>query len=81
VKAFGCPSEPKTLRDKDGEKAVTYGPCDRGSEVILYTMEGHGHHWPGGKSALPERLVGKNTAKLKGTDVIWEFFKDHAKVD
>lgn len=81
AKALGCPSEPKTLRDESGVKAVAYGPCDRGSEVILYTIEGHGHHWPGGKSALPESLAGKNTAKFKATDVIWEFFRRHSAVD
>jgi polyhydroxybutyrate depolymerase len=46
--------------------------------VIFYTVEGAGHTWPGGKSLLPERIVGKTTYKIKATDVIWEFFKSHA---
>ena len=66
---------------KDGATGIAYGLQGEAAKVILYTIEGHGHYWPGGKSALPQRLAGKNTAKLKATDVIWEFFKRHAKVD
>ena len=81
TQALGCQSEPKSRRDEDYVKVVGYGPCEQGSEVVLYTLEGHGHHWPGGRSALPESLAGKNTTKLKATEVIWEFFKWQAKVD
>jgi len=81
AQALGCPSEPKSRRDEGGVKAVGYGPCEQGSEVVAYTLEGHGHHWPGGESALPESLAGRNATKLRATDVIWEFFKGHAKVD
>jgi len=51
------------------------------SSIVVYTIEGHGHHWPGGKSALPESLAGKNTARLTATDVIWEFFRSHPRVE
>jgi polyhydroxybutyrate depolymerase len=77
VKMVRCPEKPHVVYDKDGARGVAYGfPGDTDS-VVLYTIAGHGHHWPGGKSALPESLAGKNTAKLKATDVIWEFFKRH----
>jgi len=79
VKLLGCPAEPKVLYDKDGVKAVVYAPGRGGSEVVSYTIEGMGHTWPGGKSLLPERLVGKMTHKIKATDVIWEFFQNHPK--
>ena len=77
VKLAGCPEEPHVLYDKDGTRGVAYGCAGAPPSVILYTIAGHGHHWPGGKSALPESLVGKNTAGLKATDVIWEFFKSN----
>ena len=50
-----------------------------GARVIFYTVEGMGHTWPGGKSLLPESLVGKTTDKLKANDVIWEFFRTRAR--
>jgi len=67
--------------DKDGAQGVAYGLQGQPAKVVLYTIAGHGHHWPGGKSALPESLAGKNTAKLKATDVIWAFFKAHPIAD
>ena len=78
VKLLDCPPEPNTLYDKNGVKAISYGPGKKGSEVVFYTVEGAGHTWPGGKGLLPERIVGKATDKIKATDVIWEFFKSHA---
>ena len=41
------------------------------------TLQGLGHTWPGGKSLLPESMVGKRSDKLKATDAIWEFFEKH----
>jgi poly(3-hydroxybutyrate) depolymerase len=67
--------------DKDGATGIEYGLPGETAKVVRYTIEGHGHHWPGGNSALPVRLAGKNTAKLNATDAIWEFFKGHSIVD
>jgi polyhydroxybutyrate depolymerase len=77
AKLCGCPEEPKTLRDKDGVKAIAYGPGKDSAEVVFYVVEGMGHTWPGGVRLLPESLVGKTTDKLKANDVIWEFFEKH----
>jgi polyhydroxybutyrate depolymerase len=75
------PVERRVVYHKDGATGIAYGCPGDDAEVVLYTIEGHGHHWPGGKSALPKSLAGNNTAKLKATDVIWEFFKRHPIVD
>ncbi len=77
VKMFGCSEKPRVVYDKDGAMGVAYCFSGDTASVVLYTIDGHGHHWPGGKSALPESIFGKNTAMLKATDVIWEFFKAH----
>jgi polyhydroxybutyrate depolymerase len=74
-----CPTEPKLVSDKNGVKVVTYGPGREGSELFYYTIEGMGHTWPGGKSLLPERLVGRTSSKIRATDVIWDFFLNHPK--
>jgi poly(3-hydroxybutyrate) depolymerase len=46
-------------------------------QVVYITVEEFGHTWAGGKSLLPEFMVGKRSDKLKATDVIWEFFHKH----
>ncbi|MCK7513632.1 MAG: hypothetical protein MZV70_62830 [Desulfobacterales bacterium] len=63
--------------EADGVRIETYGPGRDGAEVIYVTVQGLGHTWPGGKSLLPEPMVGKRPDKLKATDAIWEFFEKH----
>ena len=77
VKMLGCSDETRVVYAQDGATGIAYGLPGEAAKVMLYTIEAHGHHWPGGKSALPESLTGRNTAKMKATDVIWEFFKKH----
>lgn len=76
-KALGCPAESQTLHDENGVKEFRFGPGREGSELLVYTVEGLGHHWPGGKGQLKEELAGKRSDKLNADDVIWDFFKRH----
>ena len=46
-------------------------------EVVVYTIEGGGHTWPGGPQYLPVFLVGKASHNLDATETIWGFFKKH----
>ena len=80
VKMIGCPAEPDVIYDKNGVKAVAYRPCRENTEVIYYTVEGLGHHWPGGRGELylPESIVGRPSDKLIANDVIWDFFRKHS---
>jgi len=55
----------------------TYVDGKQGTEVVVYTIEGGGHTWPGGPQYLPRMLVGKASKNLNGTEVIWEFFAKH----
>jgi polyhydroxybutyrate depolymerase len=79
-----CPAgvtvtEPDTdPHDGTRVRRETRGPCQDGSEVILYTVEGGGHTWPGGQQYLPERFVGRTSKDIDASDVIWAFFKRHA---
>jgi polyhydroxybutyrate depolymerase len=81
VKANGCPPTPviTALLDRaQGGMTVrkkAYGPGKDGSEVILYTVEGGGHTWPGRDPRLP--LLGKSTRDISANDLIWEFFQKH----
>jgi len=48
------------------------------TEVVVYTIEGGGHTWPGGPQYLPVFLVGKASKNLDATRTIWEFFHQHS---
>ncbi len=50
-----------------------------GNEVLLYTIDGGGHTWPGGAQYLPKAIVGRVCEDFDATEVIWDFFKDHPK--
>jgi polyhydroxybutyrate depolymerase len=64
-------------RIDDGTEIVqtTYRPKQGGAEVILVTIKGAGHTWPG----RPPRVsfIGKSTKRISANDMIWEFFQRH----
>jgi polyhydroxybutyrate depolymerase len=67
------PSVEKTLRL--WEEATGYVP---GSEHFpVRIVAGHGHHWPGGKGLLGERLGGPLAGGVNATSEIWQFFHRH----
>jgi polyhydroxybutyrate depolymerase len=45
------------------------------SEVILYTIKGGGHTWPGGYQYLGKWIIGRTCRDMNATEVIWEFFE------
>lgn len=80
-----CSSPPSVAQEtdthpQDGTKIMqeVYTGCAEGSEVILYTIEGGGHTWPGGYQYLPEIIVGKTSRDMDASEVIWAFFKKQA---
>ncbi len=79
VTIHGCSDEPRVVYEQEGETGKAYCRHNGVDTMVVYTIVGHGHHWPGGRSALPERVAGKNVATLNATDVIWDFFQKHSK--
>lgn len=77
INALDCPPKPASTSEVNGIHIETYGPGRSGAEVIYVTIEGLGHTWAGGKSLLPESMVGKTSDKIKATDAIWDFFTKH----
>jgi polyhydroxybutyrate depolymerase len=79
--ANGCPHEPHVVmepdRAKDGTTITrkTYGPGKDGVEVVLITIEGGGHTWPGRQPPLA--FLGRSTKNIQANDVMWEFFERH----
>jgi len=78
-KALGCPVTPRDTSDANGVRTEIYGSGGDGAEVVYITVEGLGHTWAGGKSLLPEFMVGKRSDRINATDIIWEFFMRHPK--
>lgn len=77
VKTLGCPVKPHIDETSSGLHKQVYGPGREGTELLFITLEGLGHHWPGGLSQAPNFLVGKPSNKLNATNVVWDFFKIH----
>jgi polyhydroxybutyrate depolymerase len=72
------------LPDKDPDdgtrvKRTTYAGGKDGTAVVLYTIEGGGHTWPGAPQYLPQWAVGRVCKDIDANQVIWDFFAKHPK--
>ncbi|MCE9548731.1 MAG: dienelactone hydrolase family protein, partial [Planctomycetia bacterium] len=84
VAVNGCNKKPveEKLPDRspgDGTHVTrtTYGGGRDGSEVVLYTIAGGGHTWPGRNPKLA--FLGRSTTQISANDLMWEFFQKHAR--
>ena len=50
--------------------------CAGGADVVLLTIEGGGHTWPGG-TPLPEWFAGPTSRGVDATRQMWAFFEAH----
>jgi len=73
----GCPSSPITTdlpdinpQDNSTVTVTYYGLCDNSSEVILYTINGGEHTWPGASI-----MIGVTNQDIKASNEIWTFFQ------
>ncbi|PKP21237.1 MAG: phospholipase [Bacteroidetes bacterium HGW-Bacteroidetes-21] len=71
---------PSTQPD-DGCRAisVSYLDNDQSTEVVLISIEGGGHTWPGGWQYFGEKLIGKTCRDFDACQMIWDFCKKHSK--
>ena len=92
ISARPFPSTPKwaanwARRNRCGPKPVesvvavdvtrrAYTGCADHADVVLYTIQGGGHTWPGG-GPLPEWFVGRTTRSVEATRLMWAFFLGH----
>lgn len=52
--------------------------CAGGAEVVMISVEGGGHTWPGGWQYLGERVIGRTSRDVDATAALWRFFQRHA---
>jgi polyhydroxybutyrate depolymerase len=66
---------------KDGTRVTSkqYLNGNDGTEVILYSVDGGGHTWPGGIQYLPKWVIGKTSRDINANEIIWSFFKRHSR--
>ena len=55
---------------------LEYTNCADDAAVVLYTVEGGGHTWPGGKP-MPAWIVGPTSRSIDATSQMWAFFRKH----
>jgi polyhydroxybutyrate depolymerase len=76
AKFNGC--SPKAQTSVKGNVIIErYSGCREGTEVVLYTIRGEGHTWPGGRKWAPWAAI--PTREISATDLIWEFFFNHPR--
>lgn len=66
---------PNTAAEGTTVSKTEYTNCKDQGALVLYTINGGGHTWPGGKQYLVERWIGKTNRDIVACDVIWDFFK------
>ncbi len=54
----------------------SYSKCADDGDVVLYTIIGGGHTWPG-TGRTPEWFTGRTTHSIDATQLMWEFFRAH----
>jgi len=76
VKHNGCSPIPQR-QEKGNIVQESYTGCRDGADVVLYTIKGGRHAWPGGKKGRPE--ADEPTQEISATDLMWDFFVRHPK--
>jgi polyhydroxybutyrate depolymerase len=84
AQAAGCAQAPtvtdlpRTPVDATSVRRTHYGPGAGGAEVVLYSIIGGGHTWPGRQPRMTW-LLGKSTRQISANDLMWEFFQRHPR--
>jgi polyhydroxybutyrate depolymerase len=70
----GCQLRSDHLGPGPDVSVVSYSDCGNEAEVVLYTIHGGGHTWPGGID-LP--FLGGTTDSINASELMLEFFLEH----
>lgn len=73
--ANGCAGNP--VKEDDSHRTLWRYGCPAGLDVELLLVKDNGHAWPGGRAG--SRRGDEPSSSLDATDVIWTFFKNHAR--
>jgi polyhydroxybutyrate depolymerase len=73
-----CDTEPVAMPQQGDVRGVSYTGCEQDADVILHTVEGGGHTWPGG---MPIPVVGRTTRDISATEEMWRFYQRYQLED
>jgi polyhydroxybutyrate depolymerase len=69
----GCDPTPIITTPQDTVTVRSWSNCIDDADVILYSLENHGHSWPG-SSVMPSTITSQ---AINATDIMWDFFQAH----
>ena len=73
--ANDLPDTSTEVRQESGVRIERYSRSPERIDLEILLIHGLGHHWPGGKGGLGERLGGPLVDRVKATERIWDFFR------
>ena len=77
-KALGLQNVKPNILKKSANVTAEEYHSDK-AELVLYTLIGGGHTWPGGQfGILGEKFLGKMNMEISASETMWEFFKRHS---
>jgi polyhydroxybutyrate depolymerase len=74
------PIAPSAAGDVTRVTQTTYENCSAGASVVLDTIEGGGHAWPGGPQYAPALFIGVASRQLDASRAVVDFFLAHPLV-
>jgi len=72
-----CGPNPIEYAVAPGVTRLQYTDCANDANVMLYTVKGEGHQWPGGMRLRVEWMVGPYSRSIDATRQMWAFFRAH----
>ena len=69
-----CTVRPTIQTVVNGVTATTYNGCQAGQQVVLYTVTGEHHSWPGTPTSMAR---GYTIPKIAPNEIMWTFFDTH----
>jgi polyhydroxybutyrate depolymerase len=72
-RCVGRPTESEVAPDVSRRE---YTGCAADASVVLYTIRGGGHQWPGGKP-FPIWIAGPTSRRIDATSLMWAFYRQH----
>src|SRR6185295_17624704 len=72
-----CGAKPVESAVASDVTRLEYTDCADHAAVVLYTVRGAGHTWPGG-NPMPRYFTGSTSMSIDASREMWKFFSEHS---